>query len=89
MVSSQTILPALTRSGNNWLFEYDRNELSLSPATTQMVEYGGDLTGWTAVTIPTTSAGIVTITPGTPSDHVTVTIPSPGANVFVRLKVTK
>ena len=77
MVSSRTILPTLTRSGNNWLFEYNRSDLSLSPATTQVVEYGSDLAGWTTVTIPTTSAGIVTIAPGSPSDHVTVTIASP------------
>ena len=53
------------------------------------MEYGSDLGGWTAVTIPTTSAGIVTITPGTPSDHMTVTIPAIGTKVFVRLKVTQ
>ena len=79
----------LTLSGNNWLFDYNRSDLSLSPASTQVVEYGSDLTGWTTVTIPTTTAGIVTITPGSPSDHVTVTIASPGAKCFVRLKVTK
>ena len=89
MVSSRTVLPTLTPSGNNWLFEYNRSDLSLSPATTQVVEYGSDLAGWTMVTIPTTSAGIVTITPGSPSDHVTVTIPSPGTKGFVRLKVTQ
>ena len=89
MVSSQSILPKVTPSGNNWLFEYDRSDLSLSPATTQVVEYGSDLAGWTPVTIPTTTAGIVTITPGSPSDHVTVTIASPGAKCFVRLKVTQ
>ena len=89
MVSLRTILPTLTPSGNNWLFEYNRSDLSLSPATTQVVEYGSDLAGWTMVTIPTTTAGIVTIAPGSPSDHVTVTIPSPGAKGFVRLKVTQ
>jgi hypothetical protein len=88
-VSSQAILPILTRPGGAWSFEYDRSNLSLSPATTQVVEYGSDLTGWTPVTIPTTSAGIVTITPGSPSDHVKVTIPDPGTQVFVRLKVTQ
>ena len=89
MVSSQSILPKLTPSGGNWLFEYDRSDLSLSPTTTQVVEYGSDLAGWTPVTIPTTSAGSVTITPGSPSDHVTVSIPVLGAKVFVRLRVTK
>ncbi len=88
-VSSQAILPTLENSGGAWSFEYDRSDLSLSPATTQVVEYGSDLTGWTPVTIPTTSAGIVTITPGSPSDHVKVTIPAPGTEMFVRLKVTQ
>ena len=88
MISSSAFLPKLTRSGNNWLFEYDRSDLSL-PVTAQVVEYGSDLTGWTTVAIPATTLGAVTITPGSPSDHVTVTIPSPGAKGFVRLKVTK
>ena len=89
MVSSRTILPTLTRSGNDWLFEYNRSDLSLSPATTQVVEYGSDLASWTVVTIPTTTAGIVTITPGSPSDHVSVSIPALGTKVLVRLKVTQ
>ena len=88
MLSSPLALPKLTRSGNNWLFEYDRSDLSL-PVTAQVVEYGSDLASWTTVAIPATSLGSVTITPGSPSDHVTVIIPSPGAKVFVRLKVTK
>lgn len=87
MSSSVGVLPKLTRSGNTWIFEYDRSDLSL-PVTTQVVEYGSDLVGWTPVTIPVTTAGSVTITPGSPSDHVSVTIPAPGARIFVRLKVT-
>ena len=88
MFSSSLALPKLTRSGNNWLFEYDRSDLSL-PVTAQVVEYGSDLATWTTVAIPATSLGSVTITPGSPSDHVTVTIPNPGAKIFVRLKATK
>ncbi len=90
MVSSQAALPALTNPAlNTWVFEYDRSDLSLPPGTTQVVEYGGDLTGWTQVTIPAATSGNVTITPGTPSDHVKVTLPNLGANGFVRLKVTQ
>ena len=89
MVSSQSILPTLTFSGGNWLFEYNRSTLSAPPATTQVVEYGSDLAGWTPVTIPTTSAGSVTITPGNPSDHVSVIIPVVGTKVFVRIRVTQ
>ncbi len=89
MTFGQAVLPTLTPSGNNLLFEYNRSDLSLSPVTTQVVEYGSDLAGWTTVAIPTTSFDIVTITPGTPSDHVAVTIPISGSKTFVRLKVTK
>jgi alpha-galactosidase len=90
MAASQAILPKLTKSSAGvWEFEYDRSDLSLPPATTQVVEYGDDLTGWTAVPVPTVSNAVATITPGTPSDHVKVSIPNPGSQLFVRLKVTQ
>jgi hypothetical protein len=89
MVSSQAILPVLAKSGGDWVFEYDRSDASMAPATTQVVEYGSNLTGWTPVTIPATTAGIVTITPGSPSDHVKVTLPAGGNQVFARLKVSQ
>ena len=88
MVSSQAILPVLAKSGVDWVFEYNRSDVSMAPATTQIVEYGSNLTGWTPVTIPATTAGIVTITPGSPSDHVKVTLPASGNQGFVRLKVS-
>ena len=86
--SSRAILPKLTKSAGDWLFEYERSELSKS-STTQVVEYGSDLAGWTPLTVPATSAGNVAITPGTTSDHVKVIIPDPGSQVFVRLKVSQ
>ena len=89
MVSSQTLLPKLTRTGGTWFYEYDRSDLSQPPATIQEVEYGNNLSGWTAITIPLAGAGPVAITPGSPSDHVKVTLPNPGANGFVSLKVTR
>ena len=89
MTPSRTILPVLTRTGNSWYYEYDRSDLSQPPATIQEVQYGNNLTGWTSITIPLTTASPVTITPGTPSDHVKVAIPNPGPNGFVRLKVTQ
>jgi autotransporter-associated beta strand protein len=88
MSASSAMLPSLTASGANWTFQYDRSDLSLPPATTQMVEYGSDLIGWTQVPIPATSAGPVTITPGTPSDRVSVSVPKSGAKTYVRLRVT-
>jgi len=90
MVASRTILPKLTRSGNSWFYEYDRSNLSQPPAIIQEVEYGNNLTGWTSIAIPLAGSGPdVAITPGSPSDHVKVTIPNLGANGFVRLKVTQ
>ena len=89
MVASRTILPVLSKPSVAWVFEYERSNLSLPPATTQTVEYGDDLTGWTPLTIPATTAAPVTITPGDPTDHVQVTIPALGAKGYVRLKVTQ
>ena len=89
LVSSQSILPKLTTSGGSWFFEYDRSDLSITPATTQIVEYGSDLTGWTSVTIPATSSGIVAIAPGSPSDRVRVTLPVGGNRQFARLKISQ
>jgi hypothetical protein len=88
MISAQSILPKFSTSGGTSFLEYDRNTASL-PSTTQVVEYGSSLTGWTAITIPATSSGNVTITPGTSSDHVKVTIPGSGTNSFARLKVSQ
>jgi autotransporter-associated beta strand protein len=89
MVSSLPVLPSLSKSAGNWVFDYERSDLSLSPVTTQVVEYGSNLTGWTPVIIPTTSSGMVTITPGSPSDHVRVTLPTGSNKTFVRLRVSK
>ena len=89
-VAAASILPKLMEStGGEWTFEYDRSDLSIAPATTQVVEYGNDLTGWTEVTIPPASSGMVTITPGSSSDHVKVSLPNLGNNMFVRLRITQ
>ncbi|MCF7675771.1 MAG: Ig-like domain-containing protein, partial [Akkermansiaceae bacterium] len=86
--SSRAILPKLTKPAGDWFFEYKRSVLSKS-STTQTVEYGSDLTGRAPLTVPPASAGMVTITPGTTSDHVKVTLPPLGASGFVRLKVSQ
>ena len=87
LVSSQAALPALTESSGAWVFAYDRSVASRPPATTQIVEYGNDLTGWTPLTIPLSSAANVTITPQVQTDRVQVILPSLGAKAFARLKV--
>ncbi|MCE9608610.1 MAG: DUF2341 domain-containing protein [Chthoniobacter sp.] len=88
MTPSIAILPKLSRPSGNWIFEYDRSTASVS-STTQVVEYGSDLVGWTAIPVTATSGGAVTITPGSLMDHVTVVIPAGSGKQFVRLKVTK
>jgi hypothetical protein len=88
MVSSQVIQPKLTQVGGNWVFSYDRSHLSAS-STTQVVEYGRGLTGWTPLAIPAETAGAVTVTPGASSDHVEVIIPPQGINCFTRFKVSQ
>ena len=88
MKSSRALLPKLTKPAGDWLFEYERSALSKF-STTQVVEYGSDLTLWTPLPVPAISAGYVTITPGTTSDHVKVTLPALGAGGCVRLKVSQ
>jgi hypothetical protein len=90
LVPSPEILPAMSASGDGtWIFEYERSNLSEPPATTQVVEYGSDLENWTELAIPLSSDGIVTITPGSESDHVSVAIPDLGTAGFARLKVSE
>jgi autotransporter-associated beta strand protein len=89
MASDRSILPTLTKQVSTWKFAYDRSDASLSPTTIQVVEHGNDLTGWTAVLISGNVAGSVTITPGSPSDRVSVVIPNVGPKTFVRLKVSQ
>jgi hypothetical protein len=88
MISSQALQPTLIKAAGDWVFEYNRSDAAQS-STTQIVEYGNNLSGWTPVLIPATSAGIVEITLGDSSDRVKVTIPNQGPQTFVRLKVTK
>ena len=88
MVCSPAILPTFSKPSADWVFEYNRSNAA-QPATIQEVEYGSDLTGWTPVIIPATTAGIVEITPGSPSDRVRVIIPNLGTQTFVRLKVSQ
>jgi hypothetical protein len=87
MGGTHTGIPTLTKLNGTWEFAYERSVLSRPPATTQIVGYSNDLTRWTPVTIRETSGGSVTITPGSSSDHVIVTLPDLGTTGFVRLEV--
>lgn len=89
MVCSPEILPRMEKRPQGWVFAYDRNDLARAPATTQVVEFSGDLKTWTAVTVPAVSDGNATVTPDGTSDHVEVFIPDMGQRMFGRLKVTR
>ena len=90
MIASQSQLPTqATSTGGAWTFAYDRSVASRPPATTQIVEYGNDLSGWTPVTIPLNSATNVAITNQGATDHVVVTLAPLGTKGFVRLKVSQ
>jgi len=88
-VSSQAPLPTLTKATGSWTFTYNRSVASRPPGTTQIVEYGDTLTGWTQLAIPAGSTTNVAITPQGDTDRVEVTLPALGATGFARLKVTQ
>lgn len=85
--NSAAVLPRLRRGPAGWFFEYDRSDASAPPATTQAVEYSTNLVHWMQQIVPPSSAGPVTITPGSPADHVRFALPGLGQTGFVRLKV--
>ena len=78
MSAASSILPTLAKPATTWVFAYDRSVASRPPATTQVVEYGDDLSGWTELAIPSGSAANVTITPQGQTDLVEVTLPALG-----------
>jgi hypothetical protein len=88
MVSSQSIRPTLSTSGGLQVFSFNRSHAAKA-STTQIVEYGSSLSGWTPLNIPAESTATVTITPGASSDRVDVSLPPSGPRIFVRLKVSE
>jgi len=91
-ISDTHILPTLDASGANFVFTFTRREQSTND-TTQVFEYGTDLSSWTALNITAPTAAAVTL--GTPSaglQSVTVTIPKtlagPSGRLFGRLRAT-
>jgi hypothetical protein len=88
MVSAQSIRPVLMQIGPGRVFSYKRSHASKS-STTQLVEYGSDLTDWTPLPVPAESSGNVVITPGPTSDHVEIHLPPQGSLGFVRLRVSR
>jgi hypothetical protein len=86
--SNSTAIPTIAKEETQWVFAYPRNDASIPPATIQVVQYSSNLSDWSDITIPATSSGNVTVTPGSPSDQIRVFIPNTGEKVFARLKAT-
>jgi autotransporter-associated beta strand protein len=90
------IMPSGDKDGANYVFTYKRSDASKTD-TTQIVQYGSDLVGWTDVTISalggSSGGATYTVDEGTPTtnpDTIVVTIPTGGASeFFARLKVTQ
>jgi hypothetical protein len=84
----------LDTSGANFVFTFTRRESSAAD-TTQVFEYGSELSGWTALNIatPTATAEVTLGTPYGGIQSVSITIPKAlagsGGKLFGRLHVTK
>jgi hypothetical protein len=95
--ASAAITPQLNASGTNFVFSFNRRQDSVAE-TTQVVQYGSDLAGWTDVAIPATGTGVavgsatITVTSNGTTDSVAVTVPKSvtgTGKLFGRLKVTQ
>lgn len=86
--------PALSSAGTTFVFAFTRRHDSVSE-TTQVVQYGSDLAGWTDVPVTTggtSGSATVTVTLNGTTDAVTVSVPksvAAGGKLFGRLKVTQ
>lgn len=89
-IPSREGLPEGGIIGGDFVLTFHREDESETDDTLVEVEYGGELTGWTTVTVGASSAGIVSVEEnGDEPDFITVTIPTGGnPRMFARVKVT-
>jgi autotransporter-associated beta strand protein len=83
---SNTILPILNASGETFVFTYFRR--ADATGTTQIFEYGSDLSNWTSVSIPSGSSVVTDLGGGIEQVEITV---SKGNHIklFGRLRVSQ
>jgi fibronectin-binding autotransporter adhesin len=98
--NSSTILPVGTNDATSLTLTFNRRDDSETD-TTQVVEFGSTLTGWTPVAIPSAGGTTVVVAGGksitftlsengTDPDHLVVEIPvGTDATLFARVKATK
>lgn len=83
------ILPTQVLNANNLLFRYKRSDVS-KYNTTQVVQWGTDLSTWTDIPVTESSSPKVLVeSNGDEPDDITVTIPRVPGEMFARLKVTQ
>lgn len=82
------IVPTLDASGSNFVFSFTRREESAHD-TTQVFQYGNNLSGWTTLNItPPTAVEVELGTPSGGLQTVKVTVAKSGTPMFGRLQVT-
>lgn len=92
-------LPKLSTSGGNLIFTFERDQQSIKPDTTVVIEVGTDLATWPSPSpyaVPDGATGpvnpgvtVVKDSPVLGKDTITLTVPqAPDAKKFARLKVT-
>lgn len=90
------IQPTVQVTASDFVFTFQRRDDALPPETTQVFEYGSDLSNWTSVSLPATTATqgeiSINITDASPADTIAVSVPkslASGGRLFGRLRVTK
>jgi autotransporter-associated beta strand protein len=85
-----TILPTISPGPTHFVFTFTRREASAAD-TTQIFQYGSDLSGWTNLNITAPVASEVTLSPPSAGlQRVTISIPkslATGGGIFGRLRV--
>ncbi len=99
LASDSSILPAQTLDATYLTLTFSRRDDAEADVTSQSLQYGSDLAGWTSVPIGATTSGpdengvIVTVSEnGDAPDTITVQIPrvlDASGKLFARLQVTK
>ncbi len=93
--ANNNLTPQAQRQGNQLLFTFRRSDIALNGGDINLqLEYGSNLTGWTAVAVPAADQVVdgvsFDVTEGSPEDSITASIPTLDATkFFVRLKATK
>ena len=85
--SSTAILPTQNSAGADYVFSFTRRAESPGD-TTQVFQYGSNLSAWTDVAITAGSQVVIGVASGG-LQQVTVTVPKSGLALFGRLKATQ